>query len=68
MSPGMPERTGLLASLGGKTTTLDIGTGPLVEYNAYDGSVYSFTARESIQFLNIDGRSLIKLRFEEPRP
>jgi uncharacterized linocin/CFP29 family protein len=65
MSPGVPGKTGLLASLGGKTTTLYIGTGPLVEYNAYDGSVYSFTARESIQFLNIDARSLIKLKFEE---
>jgi Encapsulating protein for peroxidase len=68
MSPGLPARTGLLASLGGKTTTLYIGTGPLVEYNSYDGSVYSFTGRESIQFLNIDSRSLIKLKFEEPKP
>jgi hypothetical protein len=58
----------LLASLGGKTTTLYIGTGPLVEYNAYDGSVYSFTGRESIQFLTTDSRSLIRLKFEEPRP
>ncbi len=65
MSPGMPARTGLLASLGGKTTTLYIGTGPLVEYNSNNGSVYSFTARESIQFVNIDSRSLIRLRFEE---
>lgn len=63
MSPGVPEKRGLLASLGGKATTLYIGTGPLVEYNAYDGSVYSFTARESIQFLNIDSRSLIELIF-----
>jgi hypothetical protein len=68
MSPGMPKRTGLLASLGGKATTLYIGTGPLVEYNAFDRSVYSFTARESIQFLNIDARSLIKLRFEPTVP
>jgi len=67
MSPGLPEKTGLLVSLGGKTTTLYIGTGPLVEYDAYDGSTYSFTARESIQFLNTDSRSLIKLKFEEPR-
>jgi hypothetical protein len=66
MSSGLSVRTGLLASLGGKTTTLYIGTGPLVEYNAYDGSVYSFTGRESIQFLNIDSRSLIKLEFEAP--
>ena len=65
MSPGLPSKTGLLASLGGKATTLYVGTGPLVEYNAYEGSVYSFTVRESIQFLNIDGRSLIKLQFEE---
>jgi len=65
MSPGLPPRTGLLASLGGKATTLYIGTGPLLEYNSYDGSVYSFTGRESIQFLNIDSRSLIKLKFEE---
>jgi hypothetical protein len=67
MSPGLPNKTGLLASLGGKTTTLYVGTGPLVEYNAYDGSVYSFTARESIQFLNIDARSLIRLKFEEAK-
>jgi len=65
MSPGLPAKTGLLASMGGKTTTLYIGTGPLVEYNSYDGSVYSFTGRESIQFLNIDARSLIKLAFED---
>jgi uncharacterized linocin/CFP29 family protein len=67
-SPGLPNRTGLLASLGGKTTTLYIGTGPLVEYDTHDGSTYSFTARESIQFLNIDSRSLIKLDFEEIAP
>jgi uncharacterized linocin/CFP29 family protein len=65
MSPGLPAKTGLLASLGGQTTTLYVGTGPLVEYNAYERSVYSFTARESIQFLNIDARSLIKLAFLE---
>jgi len=64
MSPGMPNLTGLLASMGGQTTTLYTGTGPLVEYNAYENSVYSFTARESIQFLNIDSRSLIQLTFE----
>jgi uncharacterized linocin/CFP29 family protein len=68
MSPGLPNKTGLLASMGGKTTTLYVGTGPLVEYNAYDGSVYSFTGRESIQFLNIDARSLIKLKFEDAKP
>jgi uncharacterized linocin/CFP29 family protein len=65
MSPGLPAKTGLLASMGGKTTTLYVGTGPLVEYNSYNGSVYSFTGRESIQFLNIDARSLIKLTFED---
>ena len=68
MTPGLPTKTGLLASLGGKTTTLYIGTGPLVEYNLYDGSVYFFNGRESIQFLNIDSRSLIKLKFEEVKP
>jgi uncharacterized linocin/CFP29 family protein len=68
MSAGLPAKTGLLASLGGKTTTLYVGTGPLVEYNAYDDSVYSFTGRESIQFLNIDARSLIKLKFEDAKP
>ena len=46
MSPGLPAKTGLLASLGGKTTTLYVGTEPFVEYNAYDDSVYSFRARE----------------------
>jgi hypothetical protein len=63
MSPGMPEKTGLLASLGGKTTTLYIGTGPLIEPASYDGSVYNFIARESIQFLNTDPRSLIRFEF-----
>jgi uncharacterized linocin/CFP29 family protein len=63
MSPGLPGDSGLMASMGGKTTTLYIGTGPLVEYNAYDNSTYSFTARESVQFLNIDPRSLIALEF-----
>jgi len=67
-SPGMPNRTGLLASLGGKTTTLYIGTGPLVGFDTNAGSIYSFTARESIQFLSIDARSLIKLEFEEIAP
>jgi hypothetical protein len=65
MSPGMPAKTGLLASP--KTTTLYIGTGPLVEYNSFDGSVYSLAGRESIQFVNIDPRSLIKLRFEDAK-
>jgi hypothetical protein len=67
MSPGLPTKTGLLASLGGKTTTLYIGTGPLVEYNAYINSVFLFTGRESIQFLNIDSRSLIKLEFTDAK-
>jgi hypothetical protein len=65
MSPGMPPRTGLLASLGASATTLYVGTGPLLEFNNVEDSVYSFTARESIQFVEIDARSLIKLRFEE---
>lgn len=64
MSAGMREQTGLLVSLGGKTTTVYVGTCPLVEYNAYIDSIYSFTARESIQFLNIDRRSLIYLAFK----
>jgi uncharacterized linocin/CFP29 family protein len=65
MSPGLPANTGLLASLGGKTTTtLYIGTGPLLEYTGYNGSFYSFTARESIQFHCIDSCSLIKLKFD----
>jgi hypothetical protein len=64
MSPGLPIKTGLLASLGGKTTTLYVGTVPLIEYDAYDGTLYSFTGRESIQFLNIDARSLIGLSFK----
>src|SRR5271166_1305977 len=64
-SPGMPSKTGLLASLGGKATTLYIGTCPLVEFNTFNESVYWFSARESIQFLNTDDRSLIKLMFEE---
>ena len=63
MSPGLPGDLGMIASMGGKTTTLYIGTGPVVEYNAYDNSTYSFTARESIQFLNVDPRSLIALEF-----
>ena len=65
MSPGLPSKTGLLAALGGKATTLYIGTGPLVEFNANLDSVYSFTARESIQFLNIEPRSLIRVEFKE---
>jgi hypothetical protein len=68
VSSGLPIKTGLLASLGGKTTTLYIGTGPLVEYDFYDGSVFAFTGRESIQFLNIDSRSLIALKFEGANP
>jgi hypothetical protein len=65
MSPGLPHRTGLFASK--NTTTLYVGTGPLVEFNTYEDSVYSFTARESIQFLTPDARSLIKLVFEEAK-
>jgi hypothetical protein len=63
MSAGMPVKTGLLASLGGKATTLYIGTSPLVEFNTFQDSVYRFSARESIQFVSTDDRSLIKLKF-----
>jgi hypothetical protein len=64
VSPGMPAWTGLLASLGGKSTTLYIGTSPLVEFSVYVDSNYFFNARESLQFLNTDPRSLIKLTFD----
>jgi uncharacterized linocin/CFP29 family protein len=64
MSPGLPDRTGLLVALGGKATTLYVGTAPVVEFDLYNGSHYSFTARESIQFVNTDPRSLIRLEFE----
>jgi uncharacterized linocin/CFP29 family protein len=66
MSPGLPAKTGLLVSLGGATTTLYIGTGPVVNFIVQDtrnGSDYHFNAAESIQFNNIDPRSLIKLEF-----
>jgi uncharacterized linocin/CFP29 family protein len=65
MSPGLPANTGLLASLGGQTTMLYIGTGPTVEFTQLDrnGIYYFFTACESIQFTNIDARSLLKLEF-----
>ena len=63
-SAGLLAQQGLLASLGGKTTTLYIGSGPLLEFNTYSSSVYSFTARESIQFVNVDTRSLIMLDFQ----
>jgi hypothetical protein len=63
-SAGLKPKQGLLASLGGKTTTLYVGTGPLVEFNTYANSLYSFTARESIQFVNVDSRSLIMLDFK----
>jgi uncharacterized linocin/CFP29 family protein len=67
MSPGLPPNTGLLASLGGAATTLYIGTGPLVEFivqDARNGANYQFNAAESIQFNNIDPRSLITLEFQ----
>jgi hypothetical protein len=63
-SAGLQPQQGLLASLGGQTTTLYVGTGPLVEFNTYANSVYAFTARESIQFVNVDPRSLIMLAFQ----
>jgi hypothetical protein len=58
------REVGLVASLGGKSTTLYVGTSPVVEFNTYQNSVYSFDVRESIQFVNVDTRSLIKLEFE----
>ena len=58
------SEVGLVASLGGKTTTLYVGTSPVVEFNTYQNSVYSFDVRESIQFANVDQRSLIKLEFK----
>lgn len=58
------SEVGLVASLGGKTTTLHVGTSPVVEFNTYQNSVYSFDVRESIQFVNVDQRSLIKLEFK----
>jgi hypothetical protein len=53
----------LLASLGGQATTLYVGTPPFVEFNTFDRSIYWFSARESVQFVNTDKRALIKLRF-----
>ena len=47
----------------GATTSLTVGTAPLVEYTNSDGKYYYFTARESIQFYNIDARALIALEF-----
>jgi uncharacterized linocin/CFP29 family protein len=67
MSPGMPPKTGLLASLGGSTTKLYIGTDPVVQFTNMDSTYYYFTARESIQFYNIDPRSLIELDFLAPK-
>ena len=64
MSAGLPQKTGLLAALGGQSVMLYVGTGPLVEFNNYNNSIYAFTARESIQYLSTDKRSLIRLRFE----
>lgn len=65
MSSGMPEKTGLLVSLGGGGTTLYVGTEPVIEPNSYNDGFWFFTARESIQFHNVDPRSLIKLEFKE---
>jgi uncharacterized linocin/CFP29 family protein len=67
MSPGLPPKTGLLVSLGGQTTTLYVGTEPVIESNTYTNGVYTLDARESIQFHNIDPRSLIKLEFVEKK-
>ena len=63
MSPGLPPKTGLLVSLGGQTTTLYVGTEPMIEPNTYEKGLYTLDAKESIQFHNIDPRSLIKLEF-----
>jgi uncharacterized linocin/CFP29 family protein len=67
MSPGLSPNTGLFVSLGGLTTTLYIGTGPIVDFIVQDrkeGGQYFFTATESIQFHNLDARSLIKFEFK----
>jgi uncharacterized linocin/CFP29 family protein len=64
MSPSLPPNTGLLVSLGGNTTQLYIGTEPVVEFDISRQGIYLFTARQSIQFHNIDARSLIKLEFK----
>jgi uncharacterized linocin/CFP29 family protein len=56
-TPAAPSLTG------GATTSLIIGTAPLVEYTNTDGKYYYFTARESIQFYNTDPRALIALEF-----
>src|SRR5262249_9269934 len=61
MSPGLPAKTGLLVSLGGKTTTLYVGTEPRIEFDTKDHSTYEFDTLESIQFHNVDRRALIKL-------
>jgi hypothetical protein len=74
LTPGLPNRTGLLVSLGGtsangsstsgSTTKLFIGTAPIVEFSALDSKgFYHLTARESLQFNSLDPRSLIKLEF-----
>jgi hypothetical protein len=66
MSPGLPPNSGLFVSLGGASTTLYVGTGPMVEFivqDAKNGSNYHFNAAESIQFNNIDPRSLIAFEF-----
>jgi hypothetical protein len=66
MSPSLPPNTGLLVSLGGKTTQLYVGTGPVLEFEVTKEGNYFFTAKETIQFHNIDARSLIKLEFQRP--
>jgi hypothetical protein len=65
MAAGLPPSTGLLVSLAGATTKLYVGTEPIVEFRLADkDGIYYFTARQSIQFVNIDARSLIKLEFK----
>ncbi|MGF6971568.1 putative linocin/CFP29 family protein [Paraburkholderia sp. WC7.3g] len=67
MTPGLPQKTGLLVSLGGQTTTLYVGTAPAVACKFATDNSYSFTASESIQFHNIDPRSLVKLEFTDDK-
>jgi hypothetical protein len=65
MSAGLPPKTGLLVSLGGQTTSLYIGTEPVIHWDNFDNNIHSFTATQSIQFHNVDPRSLIKLEFKD---
>ena len=66
LSPGLPKDTGLLAALGSRATQLYIGTGPIAQFNFPADGNYFFTAKQTIQFHNVDVRSLIKLKFNRP--